>query len=347
MLFSWSTVSFLGVFILPWALGKLFSWLQAQKTSASGIPPKPRPATTLWMRFASWTLLFSIAYYAFAFLSLPPANIFTEMDLDIQTPTWMVRKRVQAHVEGLDPSSPDVERLTSMWPRLKSRTSRGNYALFGEEAFLECEFCTETTDYYPWLIMDISQAYLAALMVVGVVTAWHPLKTSWRTTLIGTLCFGMSLEGMFHLTADGRLNDALGLEIPFLYDTLLQARRVAFFILLSFLWMVENQVRWTDAELLDLALVAQSTASKRLALMGLQRSAVMRDPQLRQQFVEVHAKREVERRVILEDAEYKEAFRQHAERINLEALTRTAQEDVLRLEKETEAEQDWTERKNS
>jgi len=333
ILWDSSIVHLLIIIFLPTVLHHVLSLV---RTSSSYPLPTHLPKR-LTDHLTSALLLFACCCYIYQAQYLYPPNLFTELEVDYDAPNFMLRNRVrdysayQISMDANFASTPAYDRLQKLFERFKVTENRKNYALFGEEAFLSCgAFCTETKDYQLYLLPTIALSYLLAAVVIGLTTL-TPRKSFWRNYSPMLLLLLATVEMSFYIASDiSGAADPLGLDIPFLHDTMTAIRNYAFSLLFAVMLWMDKPLKVTEEFLAELALKRQEECGQKMTASRLMRSAVMRDDGLRMKWEQYWREREMVRREVVGDKAYQGVRERVSKAVDVDKLERDTEKMVER-----------------
>ncbi|KAF8924874.1 hypothetical protein BGZ58_001350 [Dissophora ornata] len=335
-----SIIQVLVVLGLPYIIGAVRSFFAK--------PPPPSPLQRLNNRHASntptkpsrwnqlmYTLLGLTTLYHLFYVSLyNPPNIFRALSLPADCPNFILHQSWKEHA-SFD-SSFMVKYPDSMRERFKAVENRLLYQVYGQDAFLNCEHCTERSDFLLYLIPGALASYVGMAAILGIATTQTSHLNKYRTWGSAALVLVSALEyGTYQKGADiGSLTSLMkheGFTVGFRGAYLLRHGSMAMMSVVI-MGLLQRSSRGAgprdEVEILNDLCAAQEAMIGRHRALQLARVASLRDPLLRKQFVEYWKKREVEHNLLLSDSEYKEARDMALSRIDVESITREAEQYI-------------------
>ncbi|KAG0203212.1 hypothetical protein BGX28_004445 [Mortierella sp. GBA30] len=304
------------------------------------IPPRIRTWNRCMLSMLGLTALYHLFFIAF----YNPPNIFKALSLSPDCPNFLLHQswREQAN---LDPSFmakyPDLMR-----ERFKVQENRLMYEVFGQDAFLNCEHCTERSDYLLFLIPGALASYVGMAVILGLATTTNSHLNKYRTwgsaalVIIAMLEYGTITKG----SEVGSLPTLVKKEDMFMGVRGAHLIRHGALAMMSvvMLGLLQRFARGSgprdEVEILNDLCQAQEAMIQRHRALQLARVASLRDPLLRKQFVEYWKRREVEHGLLIADGEYKEARDLALGRIDVETITREADQYIESIIKAGERE---------
>ncbi|KAG0370197.1 hypothetical protein BC939DRAFT_433773 [Gamsiella multidivaricata] len=335
-----SVIQILIVLGFPYAIGALRSFF------AKAPPPSPlqrinnqqgekvSSRTRAWNRSMLLLLGLTALYHVFYVVFYDPPNIFKTLSLPADCPNFILHQSWKERA-ALDPAFmnkyPD-----SMRERFKAMENRLWYEVYGQDAFLNCEYCTERSDFMRYLIPGAMASYVGMAVILGIATTQTSHLNKYRTWGSAALVIISVLEyGTYQRSADiGSLPGLMkheGWIVGFRGAHLLRHGSLAMMsvVLMGVLLRSTRGGGLRDeVEILNDLCQAQEGMIQRHRALQLARAASLRDPVLRKQFVDYWKKREVEHGLLLSDMEYKEARDLALSRIDVETITQEADEYI-------------------
>ncbi|KAL7750750.1 hypothetical protein RI367_003707 [Sorochytrium milnesiophthora] len=226
-----SLTSTVALVALPWAIGKAVTYWRSRKVEKLPLPPRS---------VVDYMVLLALAATAMAFLYVWAAthNIFYELELPKNAPSWLMRARLRSYLndQGFAPSSPvwdidstkkprrlvasvygdddadldkdaevwmprnEYDRLSFLYEKLRIADNRDVYALYSDAPLKYCDYCTTRSDYFYYALPGLLVPYAVMLVVVGTVTATLR-KSHWRSTAIWAVLSLLAVEMLVHLDA--------------------------------------------------------------------------------------------------------------------------------------------------
>ncbi|KAF9578946.1 hypothetical protein BGW38_005011, partial [Lunasporangiospora selenospora] len=265
-----------------------------QRARQAAPPPKP----SRWYRFVLSVLALASIYHLLITTVFTLPNVFKALSLPpdcphfILTQSWNDRAEADKAFAQLYPSTPLYERFRAM-------ENRFLYEIFGQDAFLGCEHCSEKNDYYIYIFPAILGSYVGMGMLIGLATSQisRPNRyRTWGSVLLAAL-------GIVEYSVISRGSDLENLaNLKIANHTLIGV--TGGYTLRHF----------------SLALMSVEMIINRHRTLQLARVASLRDPMLRKQFIEYWKRREVEHSLLTADEEYKEARSIALSKIDVETV---------------------------
>lgn len=247
----------------------------------------------------------AIGYQLFQLIPASP-NMFSRADGGIYinadtdaSDAWIVN-----HLASNPHQLTDGEKFLKS--RLRSRTSRCQYAKFGPETFEACRWCKEENDYRLFTLPIVVGAYALELAFLGFSTS-SSIRKAPKTTMrrIACVCllvlFVTEVIGWTIDTAENRTPQR-GHVTKFTYINANFIRRISFaclhLLLLLKHFIYDMMLPWnaaqtrSDADLLGGIIGATEALLTRTKAASIQRLAVWRQHNLRQRVGEYHEQRE-------------------------------------------------------
>ncbi|KAK9767563.1 hypothetical protein K7432_002536 [Basidiobolus ranarum] len=349
---SWSVLQFIFFLTFPWFLGKILSF----RRQNSEDPPIPKRPLTRYESLVYYFILFIAAYQIFYsfYLYSTSNNIFRTLDISNSVPNYQLRNRFREYaIERsaqdstfvIDSSfklknykdrfallqEPNVfNRMAGLVELLYSKENRQLYTDFGEFAFWNCTWCQDTYDYFLFDLPDILGSYAFVAAILGLATCFKR-KEHWRTYgTIFLLCLGVVESGIF-LSDKYNRAELIPYKIENLYETMEIIRRVLFGVLLVVVYMFDQKEDITPRILIERILEREETMFNQTQALKLQRTAVLRDSNLRKIFTEHYKNEELAMEAIQKDPEYKEAYNKALMKYDLEKLLKDSEAMVNRI----------------
>ncbi|KAF9425533.1 hypothetical protein BGZ94_007443 [Podila epigama] len=302
----------------------------------------PPPRKSRWAAAMTLLLLSAGGYHLFRSVFFNPPNIFRVLDVAPDSPNFMLHQAWRERGEA-DPGF--IEKYPdSLRERFKSHENRFLYQVYGHDAFLNCDHCTENMDYVYYLLPTMASSYLTMAVILGMATTQISHLTKYRTWGVAALvviaiveyaCLNKSVEA-------GNLAGLKNVDSVIMgYKGTNAARHICLsglsFVLAFFIHRSRPGSGPRDEiEILTDLCQAQEAMIQRHRALHLARIASLRDPLLRKQFVEYWKRREVEHGLLVSDPEYKDARDLALSRIDVEALNREATEYIDSIVKAAE-----------
>jgi hypothetical protein len=278
---------------------------------------KPTTNTSKWDHIGSFVLIAAISLHiAQSHLYKAYPNVFTELELDYNAPNFMLRNRLR-DVYGIDwnegkstEDDPEVERVKFLGERLRSTENRWRYVTFGEEAYMQCTYCTDGYDYALWLSPVVGGWYLMSMGVVGLVTALSPKRAFWRLYATTIVLVYAAMEVAVCLSAGASGSDQgdsakQPFSLLYLYNTVTTARHLMLaFVFGLMLLLTRSKEQATDVDIATRVLHNMQEGWNRQAAWKLMRQAVARDDELRTRAMDTMREKELVRREVVNDSVY-------------------------------------------
>ncbi|KAG0053579.1 hypothetical protein BGZ83_000863 [Gryganskiella cystojenkinii] len=336
-----SIIQVLVVIGLPYAINALRSFTAKapppsplQRLGKQNVP-KASLAVTRWNSFVLVLLAMTLVYHLAALTLQTPPDIFKTLALPVDCPNFILH---QSWKERAEVDSTFMTRFPdTLRERFKAMESRWLYKVYGHDAFLNCDHCSEPGDYLLYRIPGAMAAYVGSAILLGMATTATAHLNKYRTWGLAALALAAGVE----YTAFSRGSEAGSLS-AFLsvqgtagalgaYRLRHGCLAIMTLLILGMLWRADrngsNKPRDEVDILTDLCQAQEAMIGRHRALQ-LARVASLRDPLLRKQFVEYWKKREVEHGLLLSDLEYKEARDQAMSRIDVESVIQEANQYI-------------------
>ncbi|KAI1307350.1 hypothetical protein EDD11_004497 [Mortierella claussenii] len=305
--------------------------LQRLNSKHSGsAPPKANP----WSQFTIAILCLTTLYHLYHVALYNPPNIFRTLSLPPDCPNFILHQSWRERA-ALDPTFmnkyPD-----SMRERFKAMESRLMYEVYGQDAFLNCDHCTERQDFMLYLIPGALASYVSMGAILGMATTQTSHLHKYRTwgsaalVLLGVLEYGTYQKA----TDLGSLPSFMKHESWFVGFRGAHLLRHGSLALMSIvvLGLLHRSAHSTgprdEVEVLSDLCQAQEAMIQRHRALQLARVASLRDPELRKQFIEYWKKREIDHGLLVSDNEYKEARDLALGRIDVDTVTQETNEYI-------------------
>lgn len=309
--------------------------------------PKPSIAVSRWNSFVVVLLLMTFVYHLTALALQTPPDIFKTLALPADCPNFILH---QSWNERAASDSTFMTRFPdSLRERFKAMESRWLYKVYGHDAFLNCDHCSDSTDYLLYRVPGAMAAYVGSAILLGMATTATSHLNKYRTWGLAALALSAGLEyaAVNRGYEVGSLSAYMNVEgtAGALGAHRLRHSSLAFMALLflGMLWRSgrsgSNKPR-DEVEILSDLCQAQEAMIGRHRALQLARVASLRDPLLRKQFVEYWKKREVEHGLLLSDLEYKNARDQAMSRIDVESVIQEANQYIDAIVKTGERDSD-------
>ncbi|CAG8665237.1 23983_t:CDS:1 [Cetraspora pellucida] len=274
------------------------------------------------------TILIQVYY---TFLS-PPPNIFIAGNISPSASLSIIRTFLLTKNSQLTP----IDNL--LLEKLSSLENRLIYAAYGQEALLECNYCKNITDYSMFIVPNVVWSYVMMLTVLGISTITKR-KSHWRIYGVIFLIGCGFIELYTLLTTDIRKNAAQGV-IEFLYNNTDYYRRMAFIVLSLAVLFFNKADERSDMEMIQEIKKNQEVIIHCIKATELQRTAVLRDNNLRRIFEEFYKRIETAEKDVVMDQGYKAARNRTLSKMNMARLLKEAEIYVSSITKMKETDAD-------
>ncbi|KAF9560695.1 hypothetical protein EC968_006073 [Mortierella alpina] len=308
--------------------------------------PKTPPRIKTWNRcmfvLLGCTALYHLLYIAF----YSPPNVFKTLALTADCPNVLLHQSWKERANA-DPNFM-AKYPETLRERFKAHENRLLYEVFGQDAFLNCDHCTERSDYLFYLIPGALASYVGMAVILGLVTTTNSHLNKYRTwgsaalAVVAMLEYGAITKG----SEIGSLPTLVKQQELFMGvrgSHLIRHGSLAMMAIVM-MGLLQRSTRGSgprdEIEILNDLCQAQEAMIQRHRALQLARVASLRDPLLRKQFVEYWKRREVEHGVLLADSEYKEARDLALSRIDVETITKEADQYIESIIKAGEREQE-------
>ncbi|CAG8432905.1 4734_t:CDS:1 [Diversispora eburnea] len=257
-------------------------------------------------------------YYAFW---SPPPNMFRPLK------RMPKRNYINSLREGLLRTKEELSSKEEiLLDKFQSLENRLVYATYGEEALMECTYCKDISDYFYFIIPTIIWSYITMWVVLGISTMSNN-KANMRT--YGTIFLvGCGIFELYTLsTADIQNNKTTGTS-EFLYCTTDFYRRLAFSILCLGILLYGKAEERSAMETIYGIIRNQELIIQRNKAINIQRTAVLRDENLRKIFEDFYKTRETEDNL---DPGYKEARDNYLSENGIDKLAELYVNDITKM----------------
>ncbi|KAF9915620.1 hypothetical protein BX616_005711 [Lobosporangium transversale] len=335
-----SYIQILVVLGLPYAVKAVRSFF------AKAPPPSPlqrlnnkhkediSPKTRSWNRFILALLSLTTLYHLYNVALYNPPNIFRALSLPPDCPNFILHqswKEYADHHPGFMDKYPD-----SMRERFKAMEYRLWYEVYGQDAFLNCDHCTEQSDFMLYLIPGALASYMSMGIILGLATTQTSHLNKYRSWGAAALVLFAVLEyGIYQRSAGfGTLNGLMNDDAWLVGYTGAHRLRHGALALMSavIIALLQRSGRSggsrDEIEILNDLCHAQEAMIQRHRALQLARVASLRHETLRKQFVEYWKRREIEHSLLLGDSEYREARDLALSRIDIDAITQQADQYI-------------------
>ncbi|KAG0010595.1 hypothetical protein BGZ80_001356 [Entomortierella chlamydospora] len=293
-------------------------------------PPKP----SKWNRFVFVILGLTTIYHLYNLVLYNPPNVFRTLSLPADCPNFILHQSWKEHA-ALDPTFmtkyPD-----SMREKFKAMEYRLIYQIYGQDAFLNCDYCNERGDFMLYLYPGAIASYVSMGAILGMATSQTSHLNKYRSwgsavlVVIAALEYGTYQKGTDVASLTSLLKQE-GLLVGSRGAHLLRHGSLAMMsiVIIGLLHQASRSAGPRgEVEILNDLCQAQEAMIQRHRALQLARVASLRDPTLRKQFVEYWKRREVEHGLLSADSEYKEARDLALSRIDVETITREADQYI-------------------
>ncbi|KAF9494814.1 hypothetical protein BDN71DRAFT_1448390 [Pleurotus eryngii] len=246
-------------------------------------PPQNSPPIRPYI---SILLLLHTLYILYRILVTPPANIFTSLNIPLNTSTDRIREIV-AKYSGIDLNSGGAfpKPLELLLKRLSLFEHRTLFVRFGQHVLQTCEYCTTYDEFAIYAILEPLRSYVYEAAVVGAVTISGTQRERLRTVGLGVLVAAALAEGYWISTVPikvprrGEPND-----VTMWHDALYIARQALFVVLPLGIHLLRGipESESNPFMVLPQTITAMERGLSRLHLIKYIRGAVMRVPELRE-----------------------------------------------------------------
>ncbi|KAH7028538.1 hypothetical protein BKA57DRAFT_479413 [Linnemannia elongata] len=261
-------------------------------------------------------------------------NVFKTLSLPADCPNFIL------HQSWKERSAADPNFLQkfpdSMREQFKAMESRLVYIVYGQDAFLNCDHCSERNDYLMYLFPSALASYAGMAILLGMATTQTSHLNRQRTWgSAGLVVLALLEYSVLHSSSEVANLSTLVKQEQFLVGArgAYAVRHGSLALMtLTLMGLIYRSGKSTgprgEVEILNDLCQAQEAMIQRHRALQLARVASLRDPLLRKQFVEYWKRREVEHGLLLSDTEYKEARDLALSRIDVETLTQEANQYI-------------------
>ncbi|CAG8465959.1 2523_t:CDS:1 [Scutellospora calospora] len=264
-----------------------------------------------------YLLIFTILIQVYYAIWSPPPNIFISSNISPTMSPSVIRTILLTKNSKLTP----IDNL--LLEKFSSLENRLIYAAYGQEALLDCNYCKNVTDYSMFIIPNVAWSYVMMLMVLGISTMARR-KSHWRIYGVIFLIGCGFFELYTLLSTDVIKNSAHGIT-EFLYNNTDYYRRMAFAVLSFTIFFINKADNKSDMDIIQEIKRNQEIIIHCSKAANLQRTAVLRDNNLRKIFEEFYRRRETEENVVVTDQSYKDARNKTLSKLNMVGLLKEAQ----------------------
>ncbi|KAF9956083.1 hypothetical protein BGZ65_002992 [Modicella reniformis] len=293
-----------------------------------------------WDRSILLLLALTTCYHSYHFFLYNPPNIFRALSLPPESPNFILHQAWKQRAEHDPSNSFMIQYPESMRERFKAMENRLIYEIYGQDAFLNCDHCTERSDYLLYLLPGALGSYVATATILGLTTTQTSHLNKYRTWGSVALIVLAIIEYSTFQRGGEIVTLAIlkqkGLWVGFRGAHLIRHGSLAMMSVVI-MALLQRSVRMgpprDEIEILNELCQAQEAMIQRHRALQLARVASLRDPLLRKQFVEYWRKREIEHSLILADSEFREARELARSRIDVAGIMQQAQqytEEVIR-----------------
>ncbi|KAF9080049.1 hypothetical protein BGX23_002727 [Mortierella sp. AD031] len=301
---------------------------------------KQNPTTSVrkppnrWNQLMYLALTTAVLYHLAQLTFYNQPNVFKTLSLPADCPNFIL------HQSWKERSAADPTFLTrfpdSMREQFKAMESRLVYVVYGQDAFVNCDHCSERSDYLLYLFPSALASYAGMATLLGMATTQTSHLNRQRTWGSAALVVLAILEYSVLQSS----TEVTNLSSLVKQEKLLVGARGAYAVrhgslalmTLALMGLIYRSGKTTgprgEVEILNDLCQAQEAMIQRHRALQLARVASLRDPLLRKQFVEYWKRREVEHGLLLSDTEYKEARDLALNRIDVETLNQEANQYI-------------------
>ena len=144
-----------------------------------------------------------------------PRNFLNLIKGQLDSPTYILRNGFrqymsQTYPEWTESTSQTNELILSdewLYGKLLSTANRRLYLIHGDEAFVGCKWCTESSDYTYFNVSELSGVYAFAVFIIGF--AGYLRRKNFYLVYGLMVVFGLFLLDMVRLFFDQKLDSAL------------------------------------------------------------------------------------------------------------------------------------------
>lgn len=182
------------------------------------------------------------------------------------------------------------QKYQCLFERLKSPTRRSTYLQYGQEAALDCNWCTDETDYSIFVLSMAAMSYCFFLILIGLVSTKKE-KRSWRKILVVITVFLAVFESLYYLAphevasfdpyAD-IFSDASDVGLT---QKLTILRHLFFGICLLLAILFDNGVSHSILDQISAISKQQDVVQDMISLERLQKSALVANKELRKHYI--------------------------------------------------------------
>ncbi|KAF9124946.1 hypothetical protein BGW39_007777 [Mortierella sp. 14UC] len=307
--------------------------LQRLNSKQNPTAGRPQPVNK-WNQFMYLVLAASTIFHLAQLTFYNQPNVFKSLSLPADCPNFIL------HQSWKERSAADPTFLTkfpdSMREQFKAMESRLVYIVYGQDAFINCDHCSERNDYLMYLFPSALASYAGMAILLGMATTQTSHLNRQRTWGSAVLVVLALLEySVLHSSSE-----VSNLSTLVKQEKALVGARGAFAVrhgslalmAMTLMGLIYRSGTSTgprgEVEILNDLCQAQEAMIQRHRALQLARVASLRDPLLRKQFVEYWKRREVEHGLLLSDTEYKEARDLALSRIDVETLNQEANQYI-------------------
>ena len=282
-------------------------------------PPKPQ---TKGDKFVQYLVIATCLVSVYIFRKVQPYDFLNSIGASVDDPSYIVRNKFRAWMvtefdtwtegSGLSQFNEEdklkISGFEKMYDRLKAKANRKLYSNAGHDAFTNCDWCADQSDYFIYNLPSIGFLYLVMGAIVGL-TSFSKRKDFWRPygLMYLIVLFLIDLYVLSYGLAD------LFSEMPELIESLpssysLAAFKLRFggFAFISLMMIVINRSQtWTVSEILQDIFSSQQQVYNRYQAYRLAKASVLGDSNLRRGFFEFYKRQEAEKNAIFKTEEFK------------------------------------------
>lgn len=251
-----------------------------------------------------------VAYVSYLCICIfnPPTNFLNDLNCDANSPNYALRNAFRTHmsthynwIEGQESSAKDVKTKEVLYKRLLSKSERKIYLLVGHEAFSECSWCKDETDFLIYAAPKVLFKYFQFLIIAGLASLLRR-KSFWKmisVTIVAILIILEILLFRFGFTEVLALMHYLQESQLSTFNDMNQLRLYTLAILSVLVGSINRKDIWTESEKMESILLNASNVFDRRTAMELSRLAVLDSKKLRKRNFEFRESQSRERKLAL------------------------------------------------